>query len=381
MRKLVFNALAILFVGIMHNSLSGSSIYLKDYEKVIREEFTIAENGKVSIANRYGKVKVNTTGGNEVVIEVTLKVDKKNQGEAQDFFNKININFDNSRSEVSAVTEIGKQKSSSWTSWLNPKNWNNNNSYSVNYEVWMPSTCKLDLTNKYGDIAVGDIDNDVRLVLKYGDGILEDIAGDLELDLGYGDVKMGSAKDLAIDIKYGEFKCKTMQDVECESKYSDIHIGKARKVTADTGYDDFFLGEIETLINDGHYDDFEIEYVDEFELDSRYSDYVIDELGSGGVLDAGYGELIVKKVAGLSKGLEIEGSYTDVSLRMSIPYNIDLESKYTDVDIPAGVIYDKSYSKMRDGDDEKFKAKSGNSSSNNISVEMKYGSFKIRKGY
>jgi len=378
MRKLVFNIVAILCAVNLHNSLAGSASYAKDYEKVIRKEFAIVESGEVIIKNRYGKVNVNTTGGNEVVIEVTIKVDKGNEDDAQEFFDKVIINFNNSRSEVSARTEIGKQKKSSWTSWLNPKNWNNSNNYSVNYEVWMPATCKLDLTNKYGDIAVGDIENDVRLELKYGDGILEDIDGDLELDLGYGDIKLGAVNDVELDIKYGEFKCKSSRDVDCDSKYSKIHINKARKLVSDTGYDDFFLGEIETLINEGHYDDFVIEYVDQINFDSKYSDYVIEEMGSGGVFNSNYGDLNVKKVNGLSRGLDIEGSYSDVLLRMNIPFNINLDSKYTDVNIPKDLEYK---TRIRDGNKESIEAKRGNSTSNNIEVEMRYGSFNIKPGY
>jgi len=146
-------------------------------------------------------------------------------------------------------------------------------------------------------------------------------------------------------------------------------------MVTDTGYDDYFLGEIEVLINEGHYDDFEIEYVDQIDFDSRYSDYVIEELGSGGVFDSGYGDLKVRNVRGLSRGLEVDGSYADVSLGMRIPFNIDLESKYTDVDLPSKMNYSN---RNRDGSEHDLKAKSGNTSSNNINVEMRYGSFKIR---
>ena len=230
MRKLVFNVLALLCAGIIHISLSGYSTYAKDFEKVVKEEFNIDRDGEVRIANSYGTVKINTTGGNEVVIKVTLKVDTRNEEEAQEFFDKVDIDFSNSSSVVSASTEIGKQKRSSWTRWLNPKNWNSNDRYSINYEVWMPTTCKLDVSHRYGDLVVGDLENDVNLSLNYGDAILESIDGDLELDLRYGNVKVKNVNDLDLDIGYGEFKCKSSRDVKCDSKYSEIFIDKARKM-------------------------------------------------------------------------------------------------------------------------------------------------------
>ena len=102
---------------------------------------------------------------------------------------------------------------------------------------------------------------------------------------------------------------------------------------------------------------------------------MIQELGSGGVFESGYGDLKVRKVTDLSKGLDIEGSYSDVSLGISVPFNIDLESKYTDVDLPSSLDYSK---RIRDGNEEDVVAKSGNSTSNNITAEMRYGSLRIR---
>lgn len=382
MRKSVFNMLAIMVAIIIHSSVVGASTSRKDFVKIIKEEFTISNEGQVNINNRYGKIKVNPTGGNEVVIEVTIKVDKRNEDKAEDFFDKVNIEFEDSRSEVSASTQIGNTKSnSSWTSWLNPKNWNSNDSYSINYEVWMPSNCKLSLVNKYGDIAVGDLENDVKIELKYGDGQLEDIEGDLEVNLAYGDLKVGEVQNLEIEIKYGEFRCKGSEDAKCDTKYSDIYIDKAKRVITDTGYDDYFLGTIETLVNEGGYDDFQIDYVDDFDFDSKYSDYIIKELGSGGVFDSGYGELKIRKVNSLSKGLEIDCSYADVWLGMDIPFNIDLDSKYTDVDIPKEAAFNDRYTRIKDGSEEKIQAKSSTATSNNIEADMRYGSFKIKDIY
>jgi len=366
MRKLAYNLIVILCATIMHNSLSGSSSFLgeKEYEKTIEKEFSINSGGLVNIENKYGTVKINTTNGNEVSIVVTMKVDKKNEDKAEDFFDKVDIEFSNSSSKVSAKTNIGKQSGRSWTRWLNPGNWNSNDNYSINYEVWMPASCKLDLSNKYGDI-------------KHGDGVIEDIKGDLTLYLAYGDIKMGHAENIGLEVKYGELSCKSANDVECDTKYSDIYIDKARRLEVDSGYDDYFIGEIEVFVNDGGYDDFKIDYVDHFELDSKYTDYVIGELGSGGTFDSRYGDLKVKRVSGLSKGLTIYGSYSDVSLGMDLPYNIDLDSKYTDVDIPKRKSSGKNYTHIRDGNKVIIQTSNGDSN-NDIKAKMKYGSFRIR---
>jgi len=376
MRKLVFNIIAILCIGLFYTPVSGLSTYSKDHEKVIREEFTIAEGGEISIKNSFGNVFINTTGGNEVVIEVTIKVDSKSSEKAEEFFDRINIDFNNTRSTVSAITEIGSQNRSSWTRWLNPNNWNsNNNDFNISYEVWMPSTCKLDLKNKHGNIAVADMDNDIILELKHGNGSIEDVKGNLKLDLGFGEFKMVSVIDAELDIKHSEFKCKSSRDIQCDTKHSDIYIDKVRNLVADTGHDDFFLGDVSTLINEGGHADFEVESLGEFDFDAGHSGLVIGELQFGGIFHGDHSDLSVKKVNGLSKGLDVEGSHTDVSLRIGIPFNIDLKSNYTDIDMPSKMTYT---TRIKDGNEEDFQGKSGNTSSNNIKVDMKHGSFEIR---
>lgn len=381
MKKLAFNVLTVLFTIVFSISLTASPSVepKKDYKKTVKKEFTISQDGEVRIENSYGKVSINPTGGNEVVIEVTIKVDKSSESKAEEFFEKVNIEFSNSRAMVSAETQIGNNKDNSWKSWFKPKNWgSNNNNYSIDYEVWMPSTCKLDLTNKYGNISVGDLDNDANVTLKYGDGIMQDIKGNFKLDLGYGDLKIGHTEDMDLNIKYGEFRCKSGHAIDCDSKYSDIYIDKAERLDSESGYDDFFIGAIDVILNDGGYDDFQIEFVDQFEFESKYSDYIIDELGSGGSFDTGYGDLKVKHVLGLSKGLDVDGKYTDVWLGMDQSFNLDLDTKYTDVDVPSGLSSSKNYSRIKDGSEEIIKVSNGKNN-NNITAELRYGSFKIKR--
>ena len=380
MKRLAFKVIAILFICVFCNStiISSSTIGDKDYEKIIEKEFSISSDGTVNIDNRYGDVVIHPTANDKVTLEITMKVDKKNKAKAEEFFERVEIEFSNSSSRVSAKTNIENKSGGSWTSWLNPKNWNNNDNYSINYEVWMPSTCKLKLSNRYGDIAVGDMDNDVEIALRYGDGVLEDVKGDVKVDLGYGDIRMGDAEDMELKVRYGEFKCESGHDIELDSKYAEIYIDKASRLECESGYDDYFIGDIDVIINDGGYDDFEIEFVKQFEFDSRYSDYEIDELSGGGVFDSGYGDLKVRNVIDLSLGLDVKGSYSDVWLGIDdLPYSIDIDSKYTDVDVHAVKHFNPGYTYIKDDNEMTIQASKG-SGKNSIKARMKYGSFKLR---
>ena len=71
-----------------------------DFERKITEEYSISENGSVEMHNRYGNVDVETWSGSEVKIEVIITVDARNQEKADEVFDRIDINFSNSASEI-----------------------------------------------------------------------------------------------------------------------------------------------------------------------------------------------------------------------------------------------------------------------------------------
>ena len=152
----------------------------QEFTKTIKKEFPISQTGTVDLTNKYGKVEVHTWDRNRVKIDVSIVVDARSESAAQEVFDRIQIDFSNDDAFVKAETSI--ESSNSW--WKG--SWNNKSEFQVNYEVYMPSTCDLNLDNQYGNSNVEAISGSADVKVKYGDFQLEGVGGDLKVYLGYG---------------------------------------------------------------------------------------------------------------------------------------------------------------------------------------------------
>ncbi len=86
-----------------------------DYEKTktIKKEFDVNADALLTIKNKYGNVDVISWDQNRVEIEVTITVSGNDESKVIDRLSKINVNFENSRSAVSAKTSI-ENSSKGW---------------------------------------------------------------------------------------------------------------------------------------------------------------------------------------------------------------------------------------------------------------------------
>ena len=88
----------------MANPINGKWDYEKT--KTIKKEFDVNADALLNIKNKYGNVDVISWNQNRVEIEVTITVSGNNEAKVIDRLSKINVNFENSRTAVSAKTII-----------------------------------------------------------------------------------------------------------------------------------------------------------------------------------------------------------------------------------------------------------------------------------
>jgi len=134
------------------------------YERVIQDNQEINLDGKVRLSNKYGKIDIQTWDKPMVDVSVVITVVAKSQEKADATFDRIAINFSGDGNNYSAETDINS-KSGAWWAW-----WNGNSSdeFSIDYTVRMPTGCRLSVNNKYGDVFLDELNNDLNLEIKYG---------------------------------------------------------------------------------------------------------------------------------------------------------------------------------------------------------------------
>ena len=344
---------------------------VQEFTKTTKKEFPISSNGLVDLTNKYGKVEVHTWERNRVKIDVKIIVDARSESAAQDVFDRIQIDFSNDDDFVKAETTI--QPNRSW--W---DSGHNKSEFQINYEVYMPESCNLELNNQYGDSNVEAILGKADVTVKYGNFQLEGVGGDLHVYLGYGNGTILKARDVTADVAYSKINFNDVQDVNFDTKYSKVYVDNAAVIKADSKYDHFYLGKIDRLNCDSDYGNVEVRDAETVIANSRYTDYVVEKLRESADLAIEHGGL---KLMDLTKGFSsvvLDGRYTDfkVYVEPGASFTLDGATSYSHIGYPKemNVTFEKDK-----GTSHEVQGHVGTAGARStIKASLKYGGLRIR---
>lgn len=359
--------------------LGVNSIFAKakkeNFVKKIEKSFDISNDANVLISNRYGKLDIKTWDKSTIDFKITITVKAKSKEAADKDFDRINISINGSSESVNATTEIGEQEKKSW--WGSITSTYDSDEFSIDYEVFLPATVKLDAANKYGHTFIEKMDNDLKMTQKYGDFQISGITGNLEFSLGYGNGNIGFAENINGYIKYSKLKIGQCKNIDLESKYSKMTIEEAVHIKTLSKYDGYTVGAIESFINEGKYDNIRIECVDKVEVETKYTDCKIDHINSMGTFDFSYGGISIYSVDPAFKSLDFEGDYTSIKLDLpsQVSFGFDVEGDYSSIKLPEGTKYHKQ---VVDGEESHFEGSIGNgNNAGQITADLRYGGIRI----
>jgi hypothetical protein len=301
----------------------------QQFTKSFNKTFNVNAKHLVVLSNKYGKVDVKTGGTNQVVVNVKITVETSSDKSAQKIFDRINIAFSEGPDFVKAETDIESQ------SGINI-NWGNNSSdYQIDYDVTMPAGNMLDVSNKYGNTHVEALTNWVKVEQKYGD-FRVDGAGSMTVALAYGGGTIGQVNGLSGTVSYGKLSAPSIKDVDLKTKYSEFKFDKVSTMNVQSAYDDYDVNDVNTIKIDSKYGDFSLGNVDNIAVTSSYTDYKIKQIESYGVFKTSYGDVQINDVKNGFNSIDINGSYTDFTIRIepSVSYQLDVKTSYGDMSKP-----------------------------------------------
>ena len=367
MKTLSCSIALIIAVALASPALASNT---KEYQKEIHKEFSISSDGEVEINNKYGHIDVVPGSGSSVIIDVIITVDAKSEDKANEVFERVDINFSNTSSYVKAETEINTAKG--WNKW-----WNDGDKFEISYKVQVPSTVSLDLENKYGDIYVGQKENDAEIVIKYGNLRMDGITGDLNLDMGYGKGSITSAGEMALNMKYSSLTCGNLGDVTATTKYSGFKADEVGNLRTNTSYDNYDVGGARAFTNIGKYDDFKFGHVHAVDMDTKYSHLSAKRLSDRAVLNLKYGGVSIDMVDESFSEIDINSEYAGIKLTVApnASFTVDVQGSH------AGVKHDNLevyIDKQSSGGSMEVKGFRGSrDASSSITANLRYGSIKV----
>ncbi|MEI7895682.1 MAG: DUF4097 family beta strand repeat-containing protein [bacterium] len=301
--KIAFFILVLIFLL----GIKGAKAH-DDFSRVIKKEFAVNPDAQLTVNNRFGKVHCTNWDKNSISIEVTVTVSAADQEEAEKKFKRIAIDFTDSPSLVTATTSMQEIRNSG------------RDRLSIDYMISMPVTNSLDVTNKFGDIFINELQGKARINLGYGN---------LEAR------KLGNSDNL-LDIKFSKANVNWIKGAVLSLKYSDMKLDYAGSLRLDSKYSDLDAGKIIMLNVSFEGGSLNMENSSAVDSRSKFSDLDIQRIEQSLILDIQYGNCDVHEMPAEFTSVNIRNRYGDVSIGLSeqAKYSLEADLKYCKLDFP-----------------------------------------------
>ncbi len=340
--------LSITLLALLILPLAQSYAAVEEYGKTINKEFNVNKDATLDVSNKYGKVHITTWDKNVVKIDVKITVDVKTKEEADKLLNKINVVFNASSSKVEATTK------------MDTKNNKSTKKLSIDYTISMPASNDLDVTNKFGDVYINELD------------------GKCNVDISYGSFNAGNLRHVEnnIDLQFSQGNIQYIERANMDLQYSEIEIEKSPKINFDSQFSEIELSKVGKLDVDSQYDTYIIKGVGELNMDSQFSTVKLGRLTSKLSLDIGYGAF---KLGGVDKSFEsinIDNQFGDIAIefREGANFNFEADISMGDFNFPDGATITK---KKKSYTSAEYTGSVGGGSSAKVIIESQYGGVRL----
>ena len=333
-------------------------------KKSITKTFTVDSKDRLSISNQHGDVKIELWDKNEIKVDITITGYGSSEAKAQELIDNVEITDKREGDKISFKTFISYDNNS--LNWGNNWSWNgrkdDDNSpktkrgVEINYNVYMPHTNALAVTNKYGKTIIPQFDAPLRVTSNYGSFTSDRLKG----------------LDKDIFVQYGSSNIKQMDDGDLQISYSKLNIDKADNLKLKNNYGSVTLDDINNL--DGTF---------------QYSSGKIGRINETGKLNISYSDGVqLSEMAKTLKSLHINSNYTAVRLPVNGDCNADFEvtTTYANFRYPTGKVTfsvnpDENEDDRKIGTDwhptKTYKGKIGKGSGTKITIKTNYAGVKF----
>jgi hypothetical protein len=281
----------------------------EEVSKEFHKEYKASASSTLDINNKYGDVVIQSWDKDQIVIDVKITVELPNKEKAEKLLSYIDVQFAENGDLVSAKTVIDDKFS--FTGWGG-----DSKKFSIDYNIKMPASSALTLSNKYGNSDIDELHGLVNMDIKYGNLTAGKLTrGNVKpfsnINLAYGKGTIDEAGWLDLTIRYvGGFSIEKSQALLLDSKYSKLEVG-----------------ETSSIVGESKYDNIKITKINNFVLDNGYCDVNVGELTKKLTYNGSYGSFEVDNIPAGFETLETDTRYMGVKLAISESASYKLDAK------------------------------------------------------
>lgn len=332
-----------------------------EFSKSLHKEFNADQNTLLFIENKFGDVDINNWDKNQVVIDVAISVDHRNDDKAKELLEYIHVDISQEGNTIKAITTIDS-KFSKWNFTFS----DTKKEFSIDYDIKIPKNIKLDLENKYGNVFINEIYGHALVDVKYGNiKINKIIRGNKkpfsEVSLGYSNGKIDECEWLNVTLKYSKLEIEQSKALIAVTKYSKLYVDQGSSIVCESKYDNYKIGNISNFVGTAGYTELEFKEVGKLlEVDNRYGGISVDYIPKS------------------FEKIDIDNEYGGIKLGIdtNASYQIKGYAKYANIDYP-----DKGkVNRIKESNSLSVEGTVGddNNTKSKIYIHTKYGNVKLR---
>ncbi len=314
--KQLKNILAIILLGwILPNSASAQFTETKEISK----HYKVSPETRIEIANKYGKIELNTWEKDSVVIDIDILVEEKKLSRLKKAMDDIDFDITHNEHFLIFRASVGEDRSAIEKEVSNflESLLQTDKKMEINYTVWLPESNELKLENKFGDIIFND-----------------DYFGAVEIDLSNGNLKSKDFnQQLNLTLNFADATINQMKDGRFDCSYSDLYLGKADILNLLSKSTNYEIVELKELDANSRRDKFRIRLAEFIDADGSFSNFRINELTDRLTLQTDYGDIDIEKTAPDFSNIFIESRSTDVNLYFPVETSFGFEITHTKSDL------------------------------------------------
>ncbi len=339
MKTLYFKSTLLLELMLAACVSLGAQTLKKDFHK----ESSTTSSSELKIDNQFGNITVTDWDQNKVVIDVNVEVTAADESKAQKMLDKINVEFKEEGSLISAKTKMGEDGKS------NLKNEKGNKqSFRIDYTVKCPKSIKLSLDNQFGDMIIGSLTGSFSADLQFGSLNAVSLTGqETKIDAQFGIVTIGTMKDGKFDIQHCEaMKISEGGNLVVDAQFTKIEIGTLTSLKADLNHSEVDMEALTDMLK----------------------------------LDANFGNTKIGNVSAGFKSIDVEQNMGDLTIGIDpkAGYTLTAEVNMGSLKVPDGMkLYKEKESDIPGITAEKVSGTFGNGSST-IRIDCNMGSVRIK---
>jgi hypothetical protein len=192
----------------------------KKYEfvktKSVNKSYNVSSSDKLKVDNLFGSVEIHTWNKNEIKVDISIEVSANVEATAQKLIDGITISDSKSGGDINFKTSIkGTDKDDN-------HNKNEKTTMKINYDISMPASNPLQVSNQFGKTVVPDFKGDIELTSKFGSLTTGTLSNTRSVNVEFGSAKIESVNG-PVSIKYSSAEiAKLVGNIKMNVEFSTV---------------------------------------------------------------------------------------------------------------------------------------------------------------